>query len=709
MEGRGRFAALIRSDADPSDSRIASMNDLLAYLAAQARSQPGPTLRFVAGELWRRGRARLHPALSDSLPELTAAQFHAAAPLFVPVSDPAQHGADCAPWVAATIERAARISSGEVEVFGEWVPCGPQPHWHLDWKSGHRWPLAAAGRLRVMEAPPGADVKRPWEVARFHHGLALCAAAALTGDARPADRFAALVWHWMEQNPWPRGIHWALPMEVALRAINWTQAAMLAAGHLDSAFVQDLSRSLFLHGRHLWAYREWNPVARGNHYLACVVGLVWLGVLFDATPEGRQWLEFGRSELLREMECQTGADGVAREGSSGYHAFVAELFLSAALLLARRAVHGHVRNGNLAAAIERGTSALFAERLTRLFDFLSALCSGREAPPVWGDTDDGRVLPFVGSSVPPVRVLAALGEALAGRLPSIHHPVVDAEIFWRFGRAPEPASSGSEQVAHRSQAFAESGFFFFSSRRIRGSLRCGPLGVRGWANHAHNDQLSFEFSWDGCPVVVDPGLPCYADDPSARNLFRSTRYHNTVELAGAEQNRFWPGLLFRIVDDTRSRPERWHVDGVSTSFAGFHSGYLRLPQRAIVRRELHLKQDDTLAVRDAVELAGHAPPTAMAWHFHLAPEITLVPVALGSGGAASSAVGMTLHSRWHLGPLLLSVWTGFVPAGLAARVTEGWIAPRFGQKIRAPVLEFRGQFTGRVEVHFVFTPAELQP
>jgi uncharacterized heparinase superfamily protein len=685
------------------------MSELLAYLAAQARSQPGPTLRFVAGELWRRGRARLHPALGDGVAEISAQKFLALAPLFVPDVDLARPGTPPAPWVDATLHRAARISRGDAEVFGEWVPLGLRPDWQLDWKSGHRWPLAAAGRLRVMEAPPGADVKRPWEVARFHYGLELCAAAALTGDARPAQTFAALAQHWIEQNPWPRGIHWAMPMEVALRAINWIQAAMIAgvAGHLNSVFVGDLSRSLFLHGRHLWAYREWNPVARANHYLACVAGLVWLGVLFEETPEGRQWLEFGRSELLREMKCQTGADGVAGEGSSGYHAFVAELFLSSALLLARRAAQGRALNGDLPAAIERSTSAAFAARLASMFDFLSALVTGRREPPVWGDADDGRVLPFGGTAATPLRILAGLGEALAGRLTTASCAAMDAELFWRFGHLPETAPESPPAPTRSSQAFPESGFFFFSSRRMRGSLRCGPLGVHGWANHAHNDQLSFEFSFDERPVVVDPGLPCYADDPAARNLFRSTRYHNTVELAGAEQNRFWPALLFRIVDDTRSRVEHWHADEAGTSFAGVHSGYLRLPERALVRRELRVTPDDTLAVRDAVDLAGHAPPSLMAWHFHLAPDIAPVPAARESTGAGSPP-GMALHSRWLLGPVLLSVWTGFAPAELAAGISEGWIAPRFGRKVPARILEFRGQFAGRAEVIFVFTPAESQ-
>ncbi|HKO03284.1 MAG TPA: heparinase II/III family protein, partial [Candidatus Acidoferrales bacterium] len=208
---------------------------------------------------------------------------------------------------------------------------------------------------------------------------------------------------------------------------------------------------------------------------------------------------------------------------------------------------------------------------------------------------------------------------------------------------------------------------------------------------------------DGRPVIVDPGLPCYADDPAMRNLFRSTRYHNTVEVAGAEQNRFWPALLFRIVDDTRSRAVGWHADESGTSFAGCHAGYLRLPESALVRRELRLAPDDTLAVRDLVELGG---PAAVAWYFHCAPEIAVELAGPQTGVAVSVPAGMELQSRWRLGPVLLSVWTGFSPPQLTGGTSMGWIAPRFGQRIAAPILEFRAQLSGRAEVLFVFAPGK---
>src|SRR5271170_7586313 len=160
------------------------MSQLLAYLAAQARSQPASTLRFVASELWRRGRARMHTALQDGLAELRIEEFRAAAPLFLPAAALDPHGFANAPWASAAIAPAERICRGEFEIFDEWAVLGPEPDWHRDWKSGYRWPLDAAGRQHVLDTPPGADVKRPWELARFHHALTLTAATASSGDPR---------------------------------------------------------------------------------------------------------------------------------------------------------------------------------------------------------------------------------------------------------------------------------------------------------------------------------------------------------------------------------------------------------------------------------------------------------------------------------------------------------------------------------------------
>ena len=680
---------------------------MLSYLWAQARRQPLDTLRFAAGEAWRRGRMRWVDSLDRNLPQFPVGFSGRSFAVFLPPPALERERLRDLPFAARTIDTAERIRRHEFEIFGEPIALGAEIDWHCDWKTGYRWPLERPNSLSVLEsqagAPAGTDIKRLWELGRFHHALALGPAFALTGDAVYAREFAAQVRHWIRSNPYPRGAHWAMPMEVAIRAVNWvTAAAFFAAGGLNRKFEGELLENLFLHGRHLATHREWNPVARANHYLACVAGLLHLGLLFQETPEGRDWLALARREVLAEMTNLVGEDGVAREGSSGYHAFVAEMFLTCGLLLARGTGMPLDDAAKIRAAIAQSCGTEFSTKLERMYEFLGTLCADRESPPVWGDADDGRLLPFGDGSDGAVLPLAQLGEALYGRARAAARKPSAAEIYWRLGIIPGCAPS--IRAVPEAVAFPAAGFFFFSSRRLRGSIRCGPLGARGWSNHAHGDQLSVEFCCDGRPVVVDPGLPCYAEDPAARNLFRSTRYHNVVVIAGAEQNRFWPRLLFRIVDDTRSRLVRWDASPAGVEFSGEHFGYERLDARAKIGRELRLDaQREVLTLNDNISLGGPAP---IEWLFHLAPEIVPEPLkemAEVPPPNARDRAALAWDSAWQLGPVMLRVWTSLDPAALAVRREQGWVAPRFGQKVPARILSFSGNARGSVAATFEFS------
>src|SRR5690606_27121244 len=69
------------------------------------------------------------------------------------------------------------LGSGEVEL-------GEAIDWHTDFKSGRTWPLEHHTRLTLSEPRGGYDVKVPWELSRFHHGLRLGQAFLYTLDER---------------------------------------------------------------------------------------------------------------------------------------------------------------------------------------------------------------------------------------------------------------------------------------------------------------------------------------------------------------------------------------------------------------------------------------------------------------------------------------------------------------------------------------------
>jgi len=66
---------------------------------------------------------------------------------------------------------------------------------------------------------------------------------------------------------------------------------------------------------------------------------------------------------------------------------------------------------------------------------------------------------------------------------------------------------------------------------------CGPLGA---GNHGHLDLLNIEVAAHGRSLIVDPGRYTYDEsgDINWRVLFRSTRYHNTVEVDAKNQTNY---------------------------------------------------------------------------------------------------------------------------------------------------------------------------
>lgn len=90
-------------------------------------------------------------------------------------------------------------------------------------------------------------------------------------------------------------------------------------------------------------------------------------------------------------------------------------------------------------------------------------------------------------------------------------------------------------------AYKESGIYIFKSSRLYLIISAGTNGQKGNGGHAHNDKLSFELNIYGKDMVVDAGTYLYTPLPDKRNLFRSTKAHNTLIVTDEEQNEWLKG------------------------------------------------------------------------------------------------------------------------------------------------------------------------
>ena len=564
--------------------------------------------------------------------------------------------------VAPTVAAAKSTLRHEFDLLGSGpMPLGRVLPWHVDFKSGRQWPVHWCHAYDPNELDRPSDIKVPWELSRCQHFTALGQAYWLTEDECFADEFAAQVTHWIESNPYTLGLNWACPMDVALRAISWIWGFHFFAGAPACRapnFRSRLLRTLFLHGEFIAANLE-NDDVNGNHYLMDGVGLVVLGLFFGAASAATRWLDTGRRIVVDGILNQTWEDGPSIEQSTAYHRLVLEGFLTVGLLLKMR---------------NETPSRHFWTRLERMFDFVSAYTGPTGEASLIGDADDGRVQKLGLQPVGDHRYLLSTGAVLFGR-PAFKHTAGRfwEESFWLLGPNGLQAFDEIGPPAGQAQlaAFPRSGFYVLRHESAHVVMDCGEVGLKGLGGHGHNDVLSFELSLARQRLFTDSGTFLYTASREWRNAFRSTAFHNTVQVDGEELNRLVrPDELWRLRYDAVPTGVRWRVGADRHSVRAGHRGYERLtPPVTHVRGWWLHREEACLVVADRLGGQGRHH---LVWRFHLDPavEATVEP----------SGVRLEVAGRcFWLTPIA-------GPVDLVIRLDSGWVSPRYGVKLARTVI-----------------------
>jgi Heparinase II/III-like protein/Heparinase II/III N-terminus len=524
----------------------------------------------------------------------------------------------------ALAHRFDLLGSGPLEL-------GPEIDWLADHRTGRRWPLHHGSRLPAGYGD-GSDIRYVWELSRAQHLPLLAAAHRVTGDRHFLDEIGAQLGSWIDSNPVERGPNWASTMEVAIRATNWVATLVLCAeAARQEPWFERVIASLLLHGRFIRSNLE-DTAPRANHYLADVVGLLPVAGVFFA-GDGAAWADWAASELETEIASQIHPDGSDFEASIPYHRLVTELFVCGS-----RAVDG-LLPGRL--------SGGFGTRLDLMLRFIADYTRPDGLAPQVGDGDDGRFLPLDDY----------------GLLDPRDH----RHLFRQADRAFETQGS---------TAYPAGGWYVLRGGDAFALVHCGDTGRNGVGGHGHNDQLSFELTAFGVPIVIDPGTYAYTSDPAARNLFRSTAFHSTLSVGGAEQNELRDDDLFLMADRSRAEAMRWELGPHGGVFEGRHHGFEVLDPPATHTRRLELDAaEHTLTIRDTVESAGSYE---LQWTFPLAPcETEVLPTGI-------LARFDEVEAR--------------IEGEIAFRVEDGLYSPRFGVRLPTPFVRATKQATpGRHE------------
>ena len=418
-------------------------------------------------------------------------------------------------------DAADRILEGRHDVLGYVdVPVGNPPDWHRDAVHDRTVPRDHWTAVSYLD-PLFGDHKIIWETSRHQYWLALGRAYWLTGDRRYRTAFIAHLEDWLQSNPPLTGSNWASMLELAFRAMSWTWAVeFFSDADVDAdetPWLLDLLIALDRQLAHV-AQNLSTYFSPNTHLSGEALALYAVSLAFPELRRSRARVSTGRSILLAEAKNQVRADGGHAELSPHYHRYSTDFYFLATML-ARASGDGAV--GPLEDAARRQAA------------YLRTIADEQGRLPRIGDDDGGQLFKFGGAATSDasatLSVAAALfnDRALAVRPPS-------EEVYWILGRRPEVAISVSQPASWPSRFFPDSGYFV--SRSADGGHLVFDAGPHGFLNggHAHADALSVLLSVGGEPLLVDPGAATYTMDLALRDLFRSSRMHNTLTLDGRE-------------------------------------------------------------------------------------------------------------------------------------------------------------------------------
>lgn len=405
-------------------------------------------------------------------------------------------------------------------------------------------------------------------------------------DARDAS--ARVAWHralierWVRENPPVQGTGWE-PYPVSLRLVNWCKWCLtgndLAPEALHSMAVQArfLAQRLEIH-------------LLGNHLLANLKALLFAGAFFGG-EEADRWRRVAQTRLRSELREQILADGGHFERSPMYHAIMLEDVLD---LMQLDAVFPWLLQAELVECLRL--------KAREMLDWLRVMTH-----------PDAQISLFNDSAFEIAPTLAVLQRYAA-----------------HLGVSP----AGSDGIG--TTLLEHSGYARLASSRLVLLADVGEIGPAYLPGHAHADTLSFELSIDKHRWVVDSGTSRY--DVSTERLFqRSTRAHNTVEVAGLDSSEVWSS--FRVARRALPRDVRVWRSGAALWLTGAHDGYLRLPKPVLHRRTFQL-EENALRIRDEIE--GKVNPAVARFHLHPSVDARIV----GSDAVELRAFGTLVNVRF---------------------------------------------------------------
>lgn len=543
---------------------------------------------------------------------------------------------------------------------------------------------AMASRYRFLKYPevtlphdldwrenPFGDRSWNWWLHNMGQVSLLAHAYKNTGELSYLQRAEALVLHWIEKNSFyffkpPSRFSWH-DHGTAFRLMNWLYFWEIwsRSPRAKERPARQILRSLMAHGDRLASPSFYTH--QHNHGIEQDRALLALALYFPETARASEWKALALSRLGEQITTTLSPNGVHLEHSPGYHFYVLHQLTDLQRLMKATKTTG---------AIANEIDQLLPRMRSVAIKFVKP---DQKIAPV-GDSPTRSFSYF--------RHLFETGEQRSSAFSDLlERDQATGEFLDTATAWPDAGYAIIRDFGDRKFDLAESLYFLFTSAAHVGRA------------HKQSDDLSFVLSYAGVDLLTDPGLFNYGYD-DRRWYVKSAFGHNTVIV---DQQNF---------SGFSGKMEKFEKAQELVLIVASHKNYPGLVHRrwvVFVRPRLFVMLD-----RITPDKGQAVSRRRFDLLFHTAPDVMLdidQETGMTLFSAASSRSNMPVMRILQLGP---KPDKQTIIVGRKTKPAQGWISPRHGTMVPAPVLQVTrngktGEFLSVLDIAPITASGETSP
>lgn len=405
--------------------------------------------------------------------------------------------------------------------------------WNAGFQTDNTWASDFTYDIDVQQREDIGDIRTNWELNRHFQFTKLSKSYYITNDEKYLNELDDLFHDWNCQNPFLHGISWSSPMEMAIRIYSWAYTGAFLNqsrsdrldGKADSGVIckikkleLELANGIAAMAAYIKKHYSRYSSAN-NHTIIEASALLMVGIIYG----NKKFEKLGVQILSFELESQVYHDGVDKELSLHYHAFVMEAMGLVTFIMIKNQIVIPLK---------------WLSILESMSQYLSD-CIGKYGETIeFGDNDEGRILELTTNTENYYEYVLQLMSCILKHRFSEFTQVYE-EIGWIWGEENLESVKRKNRYDNTvSKAYTLGGYSILKSadQEIIIGIDHGPLGYGTLAAHGHADALSFQMYAYGYPVFMDPGTYNYHYKKRDRDIFRSTHLHNTATIQGKNQS-----------------------------------------------------------------------------------------------------------------------------------------------------------------------------